>query len=94
MIFFNDRRKAKATTRTQLKAMAKSGALRDAGPARWAGEGHAERQDVKYEANYGVSSRPVYSGQKLTRGDKFKRAAQEFDRNERASKLTPPSKGK
>lgn len=95
MIFFNDRRKAKkaasATTRTQLAQMAKSGALRDAGSARWAGEGHAERQEVAYEANHGVSSRPVWKGQKLSRGDRFKAAAQEFDRNQRLSKLKPPS---
>ena len=97
MIFFNDRRKAKkassATTRTQLGQMAKSGALRSAGSARFAGEGHAERQEVAYEANHGVSSRPVWRGQQLTRGDRFKAAAQAFDTNEKASKVKPPSKG-
>jgi hypothetical protein len=63
--------------------MAKSGALRSAGDKptpREKQDNYYERNDVHHEARHGYSARPDYEGQKLTRGDKYKRAAKKIDK--------------
>ena len=94
MIFFNDRRKAKkaasATTKAQIKAMAKAGTLRaTATPSKEPyqrqkdkHEAHYERADVKYEASYGMSRAPRYNGENVSRKEALYRAAQRKDKGE------------
>ena len=41
-----------------------------------------DRNDVKYEAQYGVSSRPRYQGQNWNRGDRYKEAAKTVEREQ------------
>ena len=94
MIFFNDRRKANkaasATTKAQIAAMAKAGTLRATeAPSKDAWkrdadrrEAHHEREDVKYEANYGLSRKPIYVGQEVSRKEALHRAAKRKDKGE------------
>jgi hypothetical protein len=85
-MLFNDRRAAKkaasATTKAQIGAMAKGGTLRSAGPASTHEEksqNHYDRENVKYEAQYGYSGRSA-TGERLPRKDALRNAGKKLDK--------------
>jgi len=80
-----------ASTIAAIQAMAKSGALRDAGPAPTDDErrqNHYDREDVKYEADYGYSGRSA-SGQPVDRGTAIRTAAKKLDKTIEKQKTDP-----
>jgi hypothetical protein len=72
-----------ANTLAAIGAMAKSGALRDAGPKPTPEEranNHYEREDVKYEAQYGDAGRAA-SGERLPKKEALRNAGKKLDAN-------------
>jgi hypothetical protein len=86
--YVRDRKQVKASragesanTIAAITAMAKSGALRDAGPKPTHEERsqlHYDIQDVKSEASYGYSGRSA-SGEALDRGTALRKAGKKLD---------------
>ena len=86
--YVRDRKQVKASragesanTIAAITAMAKSGALRDAGPKPTDDErrqNHYDREDVKYEADYGYSGRSA-SGEAVDRGTALRTAGKKLD---------------
>jgi hypothetical protein len=96
---FNDRRKAKradkANTVAAIGAMAKSGTLRDAGPKPTAGDRNqlkADINDVKYEAQYGVSGRNSQN-YSLPKKEALHNAGKALDKNIAALEKDPNANG-
>lgn len=87
--YVRDRKQVKASrageganTVAAITAMAKSGALRDAGPKPTDDErrqNHYDREDVKYEAQYGDAGRSA-SGERLDRGTALRNAGKKLDK--------------
>lgn len=81
---FGRKKEESNTTKEQIGAMAKAGTLRSAGAKptdREKQDNFYDRIDVKHEASHGYSARPDYNGQELTRGEKYKRAAKQVDKD-------------
>lgn len=88
--YVRDRKQVKASragesanTIAAITGMAKSGALRDAGPQSTPEEkvqNRYERDDVKYEAQYGDAGRAA-SGERLPKKDALRNAGKKLDAN-------------
>jgi hypothetical protein len=88
---FGKDKKGSADTIAAIQAMAKSGALRDAGPKPTDDErrqNHYDREDVKYEADYGYSGRSG-SGERVDRGTALRTAAKKLDKTIEKQKTDP-----
>jgi hypothetical protein len=88
---FGKDKKGSADTIAAIQAMAKSGALRDAGPKPTDEERqqlHYDIQDVKSEAQYGFSGRSG-SGERLDRGTALRGAAKKLDKTIEKQKTDP-----
>jgi hypothetical protein len=80
-----------ANTIAAIGAMAKSGALRDAGPkpsTEERSQNHYDREDVKYEAQYGDAGRSA-SGERLPKKEAIHKAGKKLDKTIEAQKKDP-----
>jgi hypothetical protein len=87
--YVRDRKQVKASragesanTVAAITAMAQRGTLRDAGPKPTDDEkrqNHYDREDVKYEADYGHSGRSA-SGERVDRGTALRTAGKKLDK--------------
>ena len=76
----SSRKESRANARG-LKA-ANAGSMATPEQQEAAHKNYYDRNDVKYEAQYGVSSRPRYQGQNWNRGDRYKEAAKTVEREQ------------